>query len=256
MKTTVAFLVAAGSASAFAPKQTSRTSVAVSETKADLEVLAKSCNPNIGFFDPLGLADYEFDFYNMGNEATIGWLRQSEIKHGRVAMAAFVGYCVQSNWIFPWKQHLDGTTGPSPEFSPEQQWDMIPAAAKWQIIGLIALLEAYDEAGGKADGSGDHYTTGRQPGKFPSSESFSKSVHPVLDLYDPFKLSRNMSAERKEKGLVAEINNGRLAMLGIFGFLSADKVPGSVPLLPKFGAVIPYEGSIMAPFEANFHLFQ
>lgn len=256
MKTAVALLLAAGSASAFVPQQTSRTSVAVSESKAELEVLAKKLNPLVGFYDPLGLADYDFDFYSMGNEATIGWLRQSEIKHGRVAMAAFVGYCVQSNWIFPWKQHLDGTTGPSADFSPEQQWDMIPAAAKWQIFGIIALLEAYDEAGGVADGSGDHYTGTRQPGKFPSSKSFSDSVHPVLDLYDPFMLSRNMSAEQKERGLVAEINNGRLAMLGIFGFLSADKIPGAVPLLPKLGAVIPYEGSPMAPFEANFHLFQ
>ena len=92
------------------------------------------------------------DFYNMGNEASIGWLRHSEIKHGRVAMAAFVGYCVQSNFIFPWPQHMDGSTGPGTEFSPEQQWDMITEAAKWKIFGIIALLEIYGEAGGKGDG--------------------------------------------------------------------------------------------------------
>jgi hypothetical protein len=195
------------------------------------------------------------DFYGIGNEGTIGFLRQSEIKHGRIAMFAFVGYCVQSNWIFPWPQHMDGSTGPSPDFSPEQQWDMIPAAAKWQIFGIIALLEIFDEAGGAGDGSGDHYTNTRQPGKFPTAQPFRDNVHFVLDLYDPFGFSKNKSAEKKARGLKAEINNGRLAMLGIFGFLTADKVPGSVPLLEKLGAVIPYSGETMAPFEANFHLF-
>jgi len=46
-----------------------------------------------------------------------------------------------------------------------------------------------------------------------------------------------------------EVNNGRLAMLGIVGFLSADKVAGSVPSLNDIA--IPYDGKDMAPFIAD-----
>ena len=56
---------------------------------------------------------------------------------------------------------------------------------------------------------------GGKPGYFPS---FSQLPHPVpFDLFDPFGFSKNASPEKKAKGLRAEINNGRLAMLGRSG---------------------------------------
>jgi hypothetical protein len=62
-----------------------------------------------------------------------------------------------------------------------------------------------------------------------------------------------MSEETKEKRLIAEINNGRLAQLGIFGFLCADTIPGSVPLLNDIAT--PYAGNPMVPFEGQFSYF-
>ena len=67
-------------------------------------------------------------------------------------------------------------------------------------------------------------------------------------LYDPFKLSRNKTPEQKQRGLLVELNNGRLAMIGIFGFMAESKVPGSVPALE--GLIKPYAGEYMAPFTA------
>jgi Chlorophyll A-B binding protein len=62
---------------------------------------------------------------------------------------------------------------------------------------------------------------------------------------DPFGFSKNKSAEAKERGLVSELNNGRLAQIGILGFLAEQKVEGSVPLL--HGLVSHYNGEPMAP---------
>mmetsp|Transcript_29963 Transcript_29963/g.45427 ORF Transcript_29963/g.45427 Transcript_29963/m.45427 type:complete len:248 (+) Transcript_29963:99-842(+) len=245
---TVVLATSFGIASAFAPAKNVESSIRLSETKADLEEMGPKLNPLVKYWDPLSLA--EGDFYDMGEEATVGFLRHSEIKHGRVAMAAFVGYCVQSNFIFPWPQHLDGTTGPSADLLPEQQWDAIPEAAKWQIFTLIGFLEIWDECS-NTQGI-PHYTKGRKPGQYPSLQPFRDNVHFALDLYDPFGFSKNRSEEAKARGRLAEINNGRLAMLGIFGFLSADKIEGSVPAIK--GIAQHYDGNCMIPFEGNFHL--
>ena len=62
-------------------------------TKAGMEALATKLNPTVGFWDPLGIVEDG----RPGSAETIAWFRQAEIKHGRVAMAAFVGYCVQAS---------------------------------------------------------------------------------------------------------------------------------------------------------------
>lgn len=130
----------ASTAAAFAPVASNpRASVSVEESKADLEVLAKTLNPVVGYYDPLELGSFEF--WEQSNDATVGFLREAEIKHGRIAMFAFVGYIVHANGIsFPWKMQMDGTPFPTVSSAPEA-WDQISDSAKWQIISFVGFLE-------------------------------------------------------------------------------------------------------------------
>eukprot|EP00587_Corethron_hystrix_P017025 CAMPEP_0113311848 /NCGR_PEP_ID=MMETSP0010_2-20120614/8911_1 /TAXON_ID=216773 ORGANISM="Corethron hystrix, Strain 308" /NCGR_SAMPLE_ID=MMETSP0010_2 /ASSEMBLY_ACC=CAM_ASM_000155 /LENGTH=168 /DNA_ID=CAMNT_0000167549 /DNA_START=446 /DNA_END=952 /DNA_ORIENTATION=+ /assembly_acc=CAM_ASM_000155 len=166
-------------------------------------------------------------------------------------MAAFVGYCVQSNFHFPWAMTLAGDSFPSTDLAPEAQWDAIPIQAKYQIILLAGFLEFWEETIGLRGGK--HYMLGGRPGDYPSFQSFREDVHFILDLFDPFGFSKNMSEEKKATRLAMEINNGRLAMIGIFGFMAADVVPGSVPALANIATQ--YDGNIMSPFETSGSFF-
>jgi len=233
MKTTATILLAtAATAAAFTATSTPSTvSTQLQSAQSDLEALASDLNPSIRYYDPLRLTTW--NFWEQGDEATIGFLRHAEIKHGRVAMAAFVGYCVQSNFQWPLPMSLDGSPFPGSDLSPPEQWAALPIQSKHQIITLIGFLEIYSELASSVtdkDVYQAHYMRGGKPGAFPK---FGAAVpHPVpFQLYDPFNFSKNRSEEAKARGLVTEINNGRLAMLGIFGFLLEQTIPGSVPLL-------------------------
>merc|ERR1719482_1943836 len=249
----------------FAPAVPARSAVAPAKgsvsmlDKADLEALAKTQNPVIGYYDPLNLAEGEF--WEQSNEATIGWLCHAEMKHGRVAMAGFVGYIVHENGIrWPWALSTSLPDYSSFEgLSAPAVWDALPMASKAQIIGVIGIFEIWSETKFVLESDGEkHYMSGGKPGYYPTFDLSEPRedlcaplgwgiAHPMpFNLYDPFGFFKNHTPEEKAKGLVTEINNGRAAMLGIMGFLSAAKIPGSVPALE--GVVKSYSGECMAPF--------
>mmetsp|Transcript_31767 Transcript_31767/g.98126 ORF Transcript_31767/g.98126 Transcript_31767/m.98126 type:complete len:253 (-) Transcript_31767:136-894(-) len=252
MQKLIVALCLSGAAAYVAPVAPSAGSK-LAASKDEVVALAEA-NPDflgkaIGFWDPLGALDT--NFWGLGNEGTIGYLRHAEIKHGRVAMAGFVGYCLHANGIqFP--IHIPGDYSTK---SPAELWDQVPESGKWQIILFVGFLEFFSESGA----NGAHYTKGGKPGAFPSFNAPAggdqyKIPHPVpLDLWDPVGFTKNSSPEKLERGRLIEINNGRLAMLGLFGFLAESKLPGSVPALG--GIALPYDGDYMAPFAADFHLF-
>merc|ERR1711935_1254586 len=85
-----------------------------------------------------------------------------------------------------------------------------------------------------------HYMRGGKPGDYPSFIGDTGSFLP-LNLFAPFGFSKKMDPEKRQKRRIMEVNNGRAAMMGLFGLL-AGKLPH-------------YDGAVMAPFESNFHLF-
>ena len=75
-----------------------------------------------------------------------------------------------------------------------------------------------------------HYTKGGKPGYYPPIKG-RVGGQIQFNLYDPFNWFPEQGAESKARGLKSEILNGRAAMIGIMGFCSEAKVPGSVPFV-------------------------
>lgn len=211
----------------------------ISVIRTNLEDFAVECNPTIKFFDPLGLSTQ--NFWGTSNDATISFLQHAEMKHGRIAMLSFVGYCVQASHIhFPWATPENGF--PPSELSPPEQWEVFDPIGKLQIFTFIFLMEVWSEY------TGDHYmTTGGKPGSFPSFRS--KTGEKIwLDFWDPLEMTSKMSPVVRRQKLAKEVNNGRLAMLGLFGFFVESKIPGALPVLDYLGVVQHYDGQYLLPF--------
>jgi hypothetical protein len=232
----------------------------------ELKGIAKGLNPVLGFYDPLNL--HKLGFWGQDDDATVGFLRHAEIKHGRVAMAGFIGYIVHENGIrWPWPLlPSDPTYESFAGLSAPDVWDALAWQAKLQIILFVGFLDVWSETKYVLESDGEkHYMRGGKPGYFPtfklgtpvpgSGNPLGWGVaHPVpFNLFDPFGvITKSNSDEQKQKRLLIEVNNGRLAMLGLMSFVAEAKVPGAVPALA--GVVKPYAGEVMAPFAPEFHL--
>ena len=86
------------------------------------------------------------DPLNIGetSKENIAWFRHAEIKHGRVAMIAFVGHVVQATGAhWPWALTTSGVTHAdiSAAGGPADQWDALPSASKLQILICVGFLE-------------------------------------------------------------------------------------------------------------------
>jgi len=199
MKSTlIATLLA--SAAAFAPVAQKSASTQLKAFEDEL-----GAQPPLGFFDPLELvAD--------ADQETFDRLRFVEVKHGRIAMLAFVGNLITRDGIY-----LPGNIDKSGDafssfpngWAALQGPDAIPNAGLAQLILLIAVLELAVMK--------DVTGTGEFPGDFRNDS---------LDYgWDKF------SEETKLQKRGVELNNGRAAMLGILGLMVHEQLGGVLPIV-------------------------
>jgi len=163
-------------------------------------------------WDPLGLAD-------LGSPATLAWFRHAELKHGRVAMAAFTGWLVAVSGIhFPGylsSMQVPITFEEISKLGPMEQWEAVPEIGKLQIISAIFLIEHQSEWKLKP-----HYMAGGTPGDLKGLKSF----------WDPIGLTKKMSPDKLKRQRLSELKNGRLAMLGMASVIVGPSIPGSIPI--------------------------
>jgi hypothetical protein len=129
MKTAILASVLA-TATAFAPAQQTRSSSTALNAFAD----KPGALPPTGYFDPLGLATSEasFDFY-----------RSVELKHGRVAMLAVIGYVVPEFFRFNYSFDLEGTVTTKTIGNGVAALYDIPALGWAQMFFAIGAVDYY-----------------------------------------------------------------------------------------------------------------
>lgn len=204
MKTAAIILAAAiGSASAFAPSTVSRTSTSLNEF-ANGYVGGEGPEPMPFFrtnsvnFDPAGFTERAPEW--------LPWFREAELKHGRAAMLATVGMVVPEMVRIPGAQ-----------FSFDAIPNVIEAHDKLpdsmlQIFLWISLLESCSIP---ALANMNNYD--RAPGDFG---------------FDPLGLYPQ-SEEKQNEMKLAELKNGRLAMIAIGGMVTGASITGNgFPYLP------------------------
>mmetsp|Transcript_14846 Transcript_14846/g.46707 ORF Transcript_14846/g.46707 Transcript_14846/m.46707 type:complete len:217 (+) Transcript_14846:41-691(+) len=158
-------------------------------------------------FDPLGLAQINpliKDSEHYGVFPSVQWLRESELKHGRMAMLAFTGACVQSAGItFPgellgyyYEKNVNWADG----FSSAVKTNPL---GMFQIFLFIHVVETKFWPNGAWLGSME-----RAPGD----------------------LGLNIGGKKDDpRAQLKELKNGRAAMIGMMALSAAHFIPGSVP---------------------------
>merc|ERR1719197_1295159 len=104
-------------------------------------------------WDPLGIS-------NSVSDEAIMWFRASELKHGRVAMLATVGYLTgAAGFTFPGEIAKGVSFASVNSDGVYNAWSKVPEEGKFQILLIILALETATES------KSPHYMRGGVPGR-------------------------------------------------------------------------------------------
>jgi len=159
-----------------------------------------------GFFDPLALCpDTEKEFIKF---------REAELKHGRVAMLAFAGFFVGEVGGFLFGSEISG-----PAIFQYQQAESLFNAWSFNVVGLAAAVEGYNIVNGW-DTPSETFATN-------DGVAYLKPGYVNGDLkFDPLGFKPKDAVKLKEMQ-TKEINNGRLAMIGMAGLVVQELISGN-----------------------------
>jgi light-harvesting complex I chlorophyll a/b binding protein 4 len=180
---------------------------------AKREVLRKAKNmPGVtdplGFFDPLG-------FTTDISEGKLYFYREVEVKHGRVAMLASLGFIVGEQFHPLWGGNVDVPSYIAFQETPLQNfWPAVVAAIAipevFSVFDFKNPLEDQKWADGKEEKAFWTMKTDREPGDMG---------------FDPLGLKPKLPADLKEMQ-TKELNNGRLAMIAAAGMVAQELASG------------------------------
>ena len=194
----------AGSAAAFAPAPIATKSSTALNADLSRELGAQA---PLGFFDPLGcVADGDKDNFDR--------LRWVELKHGRIAMLAVVGYLTT----------YAGVRFPGAEDIPAgfDALDNLPGMVWAQMIATWGMMEAANQDQYAAPWGLNQNALGDSPAEFKGD--FRNGA---LDFgWD------KLSDDAKMRKRAIELNNGRAAQMGILGLMVHDKLGNIADILP------------------------
>jgi len=223
----VAAAVIAGTASAFAPPASTRATSCLFEdvaveaaeaapTPAAAVVEAAFCRGYVGGEgpEPMPFAGIKqtsvnwdpLDFAGRSPE-WVPWYREAELKHGRAAMLATLGFVVPELVRVPGEQF---TFDAVPKVI--QAHDALADTSMIQIFGWISFVEACT---------------------FPALANMNEFDRAPGDYgFDPLGL-KPQSPEKLKEYQLAELKNGRLAMIAIGGMVAGAAITGNgFPYLP------------------------